>query len=327
MSKSKGNVIDPNDVIEEYGSDALRMGIISGRAPGVNRGYDTRRVEEARNFCNKLWNIARYIEDKTDGQKVEDSPNPKSIADHWVLLMLQRSSEVIASHLEAYRFSEAYDELYHFVWNDVADWYIEASKSDLNLNTLKYVLEGILKLTHPFAPFVTEAIWQTLHADDDSLLITENWPEKVEADAKKAQDFEHLKGLITEIRFNQHVMDISKTPLVHASDKLIEENAELVKRLAKTGEIIDGKGSGVKLTGSKHGAWLDISDKKIAEYTAKLESDKLLAEQSIANLEGRLNNKSYVKNAPAHVVEQTKNQLKEQQELLKKLEEEIKRLP
>lgn len=325
MSKSKGNVINPNDVIEQYGSDALRMGIISGRAPAVNRGYDTRRVEEARNFCNKLWNIARYIEDKTDGKKVDVKPTPKSIADHWVLLMLQRSSEVIASHLDSYRFSEAYDELYHFVWDDVADWYIEASKSKLNLDTLNFVLEGILKLAHPFAPFVTEAIWQTLHATDDSLLITEGWPEKTEADAKKAQEFEELKGIISEIRFIQHVMDISKTPLMHDSDKLIKENSELVERLAKTGEITDEKGSGVKLTSSKNGVWLDISDKKLKEYTSKLESDKLLAKQSIANLEGRLSNKGYVKNAPASIVEQTKNQLKEQKELLKKIEEEIRR--
>lgn len=325
MSKSKGNVIDPNDVIEQYGSDALRMGIISGRSPAVNRGYDTRRVEEARNFCNKLWNIARYIEDKTDGLKVEDRPNPVSIADHWVLLMLQRSSDLIASHLEEYRFSEAYDELYHFVWDDVADWYIEASKSDLNLATLKYVLEGILKIAHPFAPFVTEAIWQTLRINDDSLLITESWPEKVEADAKKAQDFENLKSLIAEIRFIQHVMDISKTPLKYAADKLIEENAELIKRLAKTGEITSGKGTGVKLTNSKNGVWIGISDKKLSEYTAKLDNDKLLAKQSISNLEGRLNNKGYVKNAPANIVEQTKDQLKEKQELLKRIEEEIKR--
>lgn len=325
MSKSKGNVIDPNDVIEQYGSDALRMGIISGRAPGVNRGYDTRRVEEARNFCNKLWNIARYIEDKTDGKKVDVKPNPKSIADHWVLLMLQRSSEVISSHLEEYRFSEAYEELYHFVWDNVADWYVEASKSELNLDTLNFVLEGILKLAHPFAPFVTEAIWQTLHADDNSMLITEGWPEIVEADSKRAQEFERLKSIVTEVRFIQHNMSLAKTPLVHSSDALIENSSELIKRLAKTGEITSGEGSGVRLTDSKSGAWLNISDKKIAEYTSKLEADKLLTKQAITNLEERLKNKSYVNNAPAHIVDQTKDQLKEQKQLLEKIEEDIKR--
>lgn len=325
MSKSKGNVIDPNDVIAEYGSDALRMGIISGRAPGVNRGYDTRRVEEARNFCNKLWNIARYVEDKADGHEVSSTPEPKSLADHWVLLMLQRSSEVISSHLDSYRFSEAYDELYHFVWDDVADWYIEASKSDLNLSVLKFALEGVLKLAHPFAPFVTEAIWQTFHADDDSMLITSSWPEKVEADPKKAEDFEHLKAIISEIRFTQHVMSVSKTPVNYKHDKLFEDNAALVERLAKTGRISSGEGSGVKLNSTKHAVWLEIDKKQIKEYLAKLETDKLLTSQSVERLEGRLSNKSYVENAPKQIVEQTKEQLEAEQKQLDKIEEEIKR--
>jgi len=325
MSKSKGNVIDPNDVIAEYGSDALRMGIISGRAAGVNRGYDTRRVEEARNFCNKLWNIARYVEDKTDGHKVSNTPNPKSIADHWVLLMLQRSSETIASHLEEYRFSEAYEELYHFVWDDVADWYVEASKTDLNLSTLNYVLEGILKLAHPFAPFVTEAIWQTLHPDDESMLINSSWPASIESDSKKADEFEHLKAIISEIRFTQHVMGVSKTPVIARRNKLFEDNGALIERLAKTGEISEGEGSGVKLKSTKHEVWLEIDDKQIKEYLAKLEADKLLTSQSIDRLEGRLSNKGYVENAPKQIVEQTKEQLRFEKEKLEQIKEDVKR--
>ena len=325
MSKSKGNVIDPSDVIAEYGSDALRMGIISGRSPGVNRGYDTRRVEEARNFCNKLWNIARYIEDKTDGVAYSATPEPSSPADHWVLLMLQRSSELISSHLDNYRFSEAYEELYHFVWDDVADWYIEASKSALNANVLGYVLEGILKIAHPFAPFVTETIWQTFHANDNSMLITSDWPETIDADAKKAKEFEELRTIISEIRFIQHAMGITKTPLAHDSVALISDNNELIARMAKTGDIISKTGEGIRLTTSKHAIWLSIDKKQLDEYRAKLESDALLSQQSIDRLSERLSNKSYVKNAPSLIVEQTKHQLHEEKQLFDKLQDEIKR--
>jgi valyl-tRNA synthetase len=141
MSKSLGNVVDPLPVIAEYGSDALRMGIINGRQAAVNRGYDQRKVEDGRNFANKLWNIARYIENLVGDTTEREQPKPVSAADHWVLSKLQQSQETIGLYLDTYRFSEAYETLYHFVWDDVADWYIEASKAAPNLPLLMHVLE------------------------------------------------------------------------------------------------------------------------------------------------------------------------------------------
>src|SRR5690606_11614948 len=118
---------------EKYGSDALRMGIIAGRAPAVNRGYDAAKVEGARNFCNKLWNIARYIEGVVgDDATQRHEPTPKTIADHWVLSKLQQATEKITDDLDKYRFAEAYESVYHLVWDDVADWYLEASKGSEN---------------------------------------------------------------------------------------------------------------------------------------------------------------------------------------------------
>jgi valyl-tRNA synthetase len=123
MSKSKFNVVDPMEIIEQYGSDALRMGIISGQTPGINQPFGTPRVVAARNFCNKLWNIARYTEDVLgDNVKFSDNPKADSLADHWILGKLQQSGTAIATDLDNYNFSEAFNKLYHFVWNDYADW-------------------------------------------------------------------------------------------------------------------------------------------------------------------------------------------------------------
>jgi len=169
MSKSKGNVINPMELVGQYGSDALRMGIISGQTPGNNQPLAYSKIVGARNFCNKLWNIARYIEDLTGDSPADGKPEAKSAADHWVLSKLQQSQEDIARGLESYRFSEAYETLYHFVWDDLADWYIEASKAEPNLPLLTFVLEAVLALAHPFAPFVTETIWQTLEWEKDSI--------------------------------------------------------------------------------------------------------------------------------------------------------------
>src|SRR6266852_3059946 len=146
------------------------MGSIASRVPAVNRGYDHRKIEDARQFCNKLWNVARYIEDKIGDRTKLGEPEPQTTADHWVLTKLQQTTGVISADLDSYRFSEAYDTLYHFVWDDFADWYVEASKAEPNVPLLAYGLEVILILAHPFAPFVTETIWQTLGLEGDSIL-------------------------------------------------------------------------------------------------------------------------------------------------------------
>ena len=180
MSKSVGNTVNLDEVIDKFGSDAFRMGIINGRSPAINRGYDQPKIEAARNFCNKLWNIARYSETIFEDNFKTLSPKPNSLADHWILEKLQLNINSITSNLDKYRFSEAYNAVYHFVWDDVADWYIESTKIDPNPQLLFYVLESILKLVHPFAPFISETIWQTLNPDTNKLLINQEWPNSLE---------------------------------------------------------------------------------------------------------------------------------------------------
>ncbi|MGH7158290.1 MAG: valine--tRNA ligase [Candidatus Saccharimonadales bacterium] len=321
MSKSLGNVINAPEVVEKYGADALRMGIVAGRVPAVNRGFDPRKVEDARNFCNKLWNIARYVETKLNGNEAGGKPRPQTDADHWVLHRLGEATNAIGAHLDEYRFAEAYNTLYHFVWDDFADWYIEASKAAENPAVLSYTLESVLKLMHPFAPFVTETIWQTLQlAGKDSILATTAWLEIPAADAKRAKQFEEVKAIVTEARAMQKAAGVAKASLTFADAPLIETNAALIKRLAKLGTVAFGTAKdGVKLTASKHAASLGIDPQA---YRAKLAEQQTEVKQAIKQLETRLKNRAYTQNAPAKIVAQTRTQLAEAQTRLAALQEE-----
>lgn len=329
MSKSVGNVVDPMPVIDHHGSDALRMGIIAGRAPAVNRGYDPRKVEDARNFCNKLWNVARFIEDKLgDGYRVKSRPKAKTIADNWILSKLQQLTEMMSSHLDNYRFSEAYELIYHFIWDDFADWYIEASKIHPNKEVLAYGLETTLKLAHPFAPFVTETIWQTLDREGDELLITSDWPKVSKLD-KNGREFEEIKDIISEIRYIKGVMHLKGgVNLYHTGESILKskENSELIKALAKVEDVKEVRdGEGLHLISTKVRCWLDI-DRETAQHFGQEISKKIESQQKLlAQLEARLANKSYINNAPKKLVEQTRSQLAEAQTSLEKLTQERSR--
>lgn len=328
MSKSVGNVINPMEIVDAYGADALRLGLLAGRAPAVNRGFDRRKVEEARNFCNKLWNIARYIEDKTgDEFGAKGSPKPETTADHWMLCKLQQSIEIVGKMVETYRLSEAYELLYHLIWDDFADWYIEASKSELNKGVLAYCLETLLKLTHPFAPFVTETIWQTLKWEQDNMLATSHWPKPVKASADKAQEFEEVKNIVTEIRFINTVLHIKTgINMYHVGDPVIAAHSKLIKALTKLESIQEVRdGHGLHLTTTSARCWLDIDQESTQAFLSQLKAKQEAQAKIVAQLEGRLSNKAYVDNAPKAIVEQTKSQLTEAQELLKKVTEEHNR--
>lgn len=321
MSKSVGNVVDPLPVIDQYGSDALRMGIIAGRAPAVNRGYDVRRVEEARNFCNKLWNIARYTEgvlgdDYTPGA----DPVPQTAADHWVLHKLQQSTKEMSKMLDEYRFAETYSLLYHFVWDDVADWYIEASKSQESRGMLGYVLENVLKLAHPFAPFVTETIWQTIYSDTDSLLITSPWPKIGKSDKVQTEAFEQIRLIVTESRALVRSLGLAKPNLYFTDVPFLTDNSTLIARLASLGTVQEvSSGNGLVLAGSKYRCWLDVDAETIRRHGDELKAQVDVQEKAIQQLQKRLDNKSYVKNAPKQVVDQSREQLQDAKVILERL--------
>jgi valyl-tRNA synthetase len=327
MSKSKGNVVSPIALLDKYGSDALRMGLIAGQTAGNNQPFNEPRVLAARNFCNKLWNIARYVEDKIGNKQVR-KPHAKTAADHWILDRLGKTSQQMADHIEDYCYAEAYDLLYHFVWDDFADWYIEASKAEENLPLLSYALENILKIAHPYAPFVTETIWQTLAWEPDSLLITSKWPEVPEAETKIVKSFEDIKSIVTEARGINKALGISDVTLHFNNSPIVEQNAELIRRLARLKDVKPVSATettGLKLTQTSYSCWLDIDAGEAKAYASELEQKGKIADESIAKLKARLDNKQYVNNAPEAVIQQTKDALQAAREQLAAIQAEYDR--
>ena len=324
MSKSKGNVINPMEMVAEYGSDALRLGLIASRSPGQNQAFGVDRVISGRNFCNKLWNIARFIENKLGENYSPGQATPVSLADHWIVSELNTAKETIERTLDDYRYSEASEAVYHAIWDSVADWYIEASKDQENPDLLAWVLDTSLKLAHPFAPFVTETIWQTLPWHD-TLLIKETWPEIPSFSDIAAAEFGQVQLIVTEARFvSTSLPGNDRYELVYFADSLIDDNKDLIKRLAKLKDItVTEQAKGLRLALSNHDAWLNVSEETLEEHKTNLETRLATTHQEIKTLEGRLGNENYVAKAPAALVEESQKQLKEKQALVERLLHEL----
>lgn len=326
MSKSKGNVINPMEMISEYGSDALRMGIVAARSAGQNQAFARDKVIAGRNFCNKLWNIARFIESKA-GEGTQSAATPETIADHWVLSRLETARKAVEQQLDQFRFAEAADIVYHTIWDDVADWYLEASKATSNEPLLLYVLETCLKLAHPFAPFVTEAIWTTLQRSETPLIVTP-WPEVVEYNDIAAAEFEQLKALVIETRFVARELPGGKQTLLYEHDSLIGDNEALIAQLANLAAVTHVvQPSGLRLAVPNREAWLQIDADALYEHQTKLESRLAETRERVHTLQLRLDNEGYVKSAPAAIVNQTRDELNEQLELESRLQNELSVLP
>ena len=324
MSKSKGNVINPMELVAEFGSDATRMGVISGRAPAQSQAFNKGSVIAARNFCNKLWNIARFVEAQIgDNHQIVDL-EPQTPADHWIIRQLNDAANNIAVRIEQYRFSEASETVYHTVWDDVADWYIESSKTAINRPLLSWVLATSLKIAHPFAPFVTETIWQTLNYTD-GILMREAWPTPEKFDPIAAEQFEQLKLLVAEGRWViAELPGNKKYRLLYGNDSLIADNQDTIKHLMRL-EAIEhtDQPRGLRLAAANREAWLDIDSETLYQHQENLEMRLAEARQKLAGLKKRLENPTYVEKAPAHLVEETREQLAEQEKIITRLVSEL----
>ena len=324
MSKSKGNVINPMELVAEFGSDATRMGIIAGRAPAQSQAFNRGSVIAARNFCNKLWNIARFVEAQIgDNHQIVDL-EPQTPADHWIIRQLNDAANNIAVRLEQYRFSEASETVYHTIWDDVADWYIESSKTAINRPLLSWVLATSLKIAHPFAPFVTETIWQTLNYTD-GILMRETWPTPEKFDPIAAEQFEQLKLLVTEGRWViAELPGNKKYRLLYGNDSLIADNQDTIKHLMRL-EAIEhtDQPRGLRLAAANREAWLDIDSETLYQHQENLEMRLAEARQKLTGLKKRLENPTYVEKAPAHLVEETREQLAEQEKIITRLVSEL----
>ena len=324
MSKSKGNVINPMELVSEFGSDATRLGIIAGRAPAQDQAFNKGAVIAGRNFCNKLWNIARFVESQIGDNHVIVPLEPQTLADHWIIRQLNNAVNDTAVKLEQYRFSEAADTVYHTIWDDVADWYIEASKTAINRPLLSWVLATSLQLAHPFAPFVTETIWQTLNYTT-GILMREKWPTPEQFDTIAAEQFEKLKELVNEGRWViSELPGNAKYRLLYGNDSLIEDNQATIQHLLRLEgvEHID-QPRGLRLAAANREAWLDIDSETLYQHQTNLELRLSESRQKRESLQKRLDNPTYVEKAPQHLVDETRQQIAELEKGIERLVVEL----
>ncbi len=325
MSKSIGNVLNPMDILNEYGSDAVRIGMISGNTAGKNQPFVISKVVGGRNFCNKLWNIARFTAEqhKTDQENAKLLLN--NIADHWIVWRYENILNKYCQLMDAYRFSEAYEIAYHFIWDDLADWYIEASKLQPNVPLLEALLRASLVIAHPFAPFVTETIWQNTSTDSSPLLSGHEFIRLGPADVKRGLDFEKIKEIVVSVRSLKKATGAKKVKLYYHDEPLIAEYGHIIKTLAKLEDVeyLD-PGQGITVANNLN-CWLDVDQKLIADYLLHLESKISEAKGRIDQLKDRLGNKNYIERAPKDLVEQSRTQaIEAESELEALLQEKVR---
>ncbi len=325
MSKSKGNVVNPMEMIVAHGSDALRLGLVASRSAGQNQAFGESRVVTGRNFCNKLWNIARYIEGTLPEDFTLGNPLPTSLADHWIVRQLNNAATSIADQLQSYRFAEANDIVYHVIWDDVADWYVEASKKQANPQLLGWVLDTALRIAHPFAPFATEAIWQTLEWHTGEMLIQSKWPQEMKYNDIAAAEFEQLQKLVVEARYVLSELPTKKRhTLLYQHDALIADNKALITWLTRLASVeATDQPKGLRLAASNREAWLDVDEETLYEHQSNLENRLGEAKTQLATLSARIENPNYIAKAPEHLVEETHKQIDEKKALITQLEREL----
>jgi valyl-tRNA synthetase len=324
MSKSKGNVINPLEMTDKYGTDALRLALTIGITPGNDGALAEAKIEGYRNFCNKLWNAARFILGQLPEDYSPTSPQLHSLPDAWIYGRMQSGIASVTSSIENYRFSEAGEAIYALTWNDFADWYLEASKGVVNLDMLVYCLETILKLAHPIAPFVTEAIWGHLPARSTDLIVS-TWPKANHHSDIREGQFESIRELVQAVRSVAAEEQLAK-PTILTTSTAMAANADLIVRLARAGGVKQvEEGSGLFLNTSVP-SWIEADQHLIASRHHRLERIRDEKRAYLKNLNQRLTNERYMASAPANIVEETKRNHAETVVLLSKLDEEIEAL-
>ena len=333
MSKSLGNGVDPLDVIEEYGADALRFSLVMGVSPGNDTRYSREKVESARNFANKVWNASRFVLMNVNERKAFD-PEKLETADKWILSRLQEAIRDVSDHMEDGDFGLAATKIYDFAWGEFCDWYIELSKSRLlgedgeSKETVKavllYVLENLLKLLHPFMPFLTEQVYKYL-PETEGFLMLQKWPEFREdlafgEDERKMQGMMEIIRTIRNLRSEMNVAPSKRTRLM------------LLPAEGWTGILAGGDGYFRRLAGASETVLLsdrnEVAEKTVSAVTAAGElfiplGDLVDFEKEIARLgkelenfrkeinrsRGMLSNQGFLSKAPAQLVQQEKDKL------------------
>ena len=350
MSKSLGNGIDPLEMIDKYGCDALRMNLITGNSPGNDTRFYTEKCEAMRNFANKIWNASRYV---LMNLTVEETGLPDvtdlEIEDKWVLSKLNTLIKEVTENMDAYELGVASAKVYDFIWDTYCDWYIELTKARLYgedeksklaaQKVLVYVLDQFLRLLHPFMPFITEEIWQAI-PHEGSFLMLADWP-KYDENLNFSIEAAHMESVMNAIRSirnrraEMNVPPSKKSTLYVVSDKgeIFRQGTGFICRLAYADQVIicdaDPEGHENMVCVVTNDAKLYIPLEELIDFEkelARIEKEKTNCLKQIAMFEGKLSNEAFVSRAPEKVVAEQREKLEKNRALLAQLEESEKRL-
>ena len=351
MSKSLGNGIDPLEMAEKYGADALRFNLITGNSPGNDMRFYVEKCEAMRNFANKIWNASRYV---LMNLTVEETGLPDAadleIEDKWVLTKLNTLIKEVTENMDAYELGVASAKVYDFIWDTYCDWYIELTKTRLNgtdedakltaQNVLCYVLVTLLKLLHPFMPFITEEIYQALPKCDgaEDILMTAQWPEYTEALSFPAEEsaMEAVMDLIRAIRARRAEMNVppsKKAELMIVTDQAepYQQGLHFIQRLAYASNVTFPETAPADVTGlvsvvtHDATAYLPLSELvDLAAERERIAKELEKAKNGLRITEGKLANEKFVAHAPENVVNAEREKVAKYQELIAKLEESAK---
>ena len=328
MSKSLGNGVDPLDVISVYGADALRFTLVTGNSPGNDLRFSEEKVSASRNFANKIWNAARFILMNIEGKDI-DCALPKKLytSDKWILNRFNNVTAAVTENLEKFELGMAVSKLYDFIWDDFCDWYIELAKIRMNgadeesadsaRRVLVWTMSNTLKLLHPFMPYITEEIWQTLPHDGEALIVAK-WPEYDEALSfpQEAKNLENVMALIRAIRTRRNEMNVPPSKKAHiyidtAHPAPYEEASEFIARLAYGSKVEIGTGFDVQgaVTAVTDDAKAllpmdDLVDK--AAETARLNKELANAQKQLDTVKAKLANEKFTSKAPQNVIDGVK---------------------
>lgn len=347
MSKSLGNGIDPLKVIEQYGADALRFFLATGNSPGNDMRFSEKRVEASRNFANKLWNASRFVHMNIDDFNVENKlPEKLETEDKWILNEFNKVTKEINENLEKFELGVAVQKLYDFIWDCYCDWYIELAKSRLQSDeqtaqnarqVLVWVLEKTLRLLHPFMPYITEEIWQTLPHEGETIMLSK-YPEYDESldFPQAAKEMESVMDAIKAIRNRRQEMNVppSRKAKVYIATKLEDvfaNGSKFICKLASASEVEIGESFEIEgavtvvTTDAKIYIPMDELVDKAAE-TARLKKELAATEKLLAQSEGKLNNQGFISKAPEKVVETVKQQAAREREKIAQLKAALEAL-
>ncbi|MEA4823268.1 MAG: valine--tRNA ligase [Clostridiaceae bacterium] len=346
MSKSLGNGIDPLEVVDQYGADALRFTLVTGNSPGNDMRFIYDRVESNRNFANKIWNAARFV---LMNLTIDDDTLPETLEleDRWILSKFNRTAKNVSDNFDRFELGVAAQNLYDFIWDDFCDWYIELVKTRLRdggassesaQRVLVFVLSRTLKLLHPFMPFITDEIWQALpHAEDAASIMVSAWPEYDPAldFTDDERDMEKLMSAIRAVRNRRAEMNITPSKLAHLTIQshepdLYRKGEAYIRRLAYASGLVateeapaDTSGLVVIVTDA---ATLYLPLAELVDFSAersRLQKELKKAEGQLAAVEAKLNNPGFTAKAPENVIALERDRAEKNRALVKKLRESL----